>query len=121
MSDIDEKTEVHVGAWLSLPEVAESLGIAVTQVRQLLRDRNLLAVRRGERRTLQVPALFVQDGKPVKGLAGTLTLLADSGYDEAEALRWLFTPDDSLPGTPAQALAENRGTEVRRRAQALGF
>ena len=34
---------------------------------------------------------------------------------------WAFTPDDSLPGTPAAALAENRGTEVKRRAQALGF
>ncbi|CAM5372847.1 DNA-binding protein OS=Streptomyces cyaneofuscatus OX=66883 GN=G3I52_17875 PE=4 SV=1 [Streptomyces cyaneofuscatus] len=34
-------------------------------------------------------------------------------------LEWLFTPDPSLPGTPAQALSENRGTEVKRRAQAL--
>jgi hypothetical protein len=34
-------------------------------------------------------------------------------------LEWLFTADPSLPGTPAQALAENRGTEVKRRAQAL--
>ena len=30
-----------------------------------------------------------------------------------------FTPDPSLPGTPVQALSENRGTEVKRRAQAL--
>jgi hypothetical protein len=26
-----------------------------------------------------------------------------------------------LPGSPVQALAENRGTEVKRRAQALAF
>ncbi|MFL6182385.1 MAG: Rv2175c family DNA-binding protein, partial [Actinomycetes bacterium] len=32
-----------------------------------------------------------------------------------------FSPDDSLPGTPMQALVENRHTEVRRRAQALAF
>ena len=42
-------------------------------------------------------------------------------YSDEEALSWLYTPDDSLPGTPVQALAENRGTEVKRRAQALGF
>jgi hypothetical protein len=33
----------------------------------------------------------------------------------------MFTADDTLPGTPVQALQQNRGTEVRRRAQALGF
>ena len=38
-----------------------------------------------------------------------------------EALRWLTTPDDTLPGTPLQALHENRATEIKRRAQALGF
>lgn len=87
----------------------------------MVRERQLLAVRRGLDRVLQVPAPFIQDGKLVKGLGGTLTLLADCGYDEIESLRWLFTPDDSLPGTPVEALRGNRGTEVKRRAQALGF
>lgn len=68
---------------------------------------------------LQVPAEFIGDGKVVKGLAGTLTLLRDDGFSDEEMLEWLFTPDPSLPGTPAQALHENRGTEVKRRAQAL--
>jgi uncharacterized protein len=48
-------------------------------------------------------------------------VLADAGYDDDAALRWLFTPDDSLPGSPVKALAENRGTEAKRRAQALAF
>ena len=56
-----------------------------------------------------------------QGLPGTLTLLSDAGFDDAAALRWLFTADDTLPGTPIQALRENRGTEIRRRAQALAF
>jgi hypothetical protein len=38
-----------------------------------------------------------------------------------ESVVWLYTPDDTLPGRPVDALVENRGTEVRRRAQALGF
>jgi hypothetical protein len=28
-------------------------------------------------------------------------------------MRWLFTEDDSLPGTTLRALRDNRGTEVR--------
>jgi hypothetical protein len=27
-------------------------------------------------------------------------LLFDCGFDDLEAMRWLFTADDSLPGTP---------------------
>jgi hypothetical protein len=36
-------------------------------------------------------------------------------------MRWLFTADDSLPGTPIDAIVERRSTEVNRRAQALAF
>lgn len=108
-----------VGEWLPLPDVAELLGIDALRARQLVRDRQVLAVR--SEGVLRVPAAFVQDGRIVKGLPGVLTLLTDAGYSDEEALRWLFTPDDSLPGSPVQALVENRGTEVKRRAQALGF
>jgi hypothetical protein len=115
---IDPETDALVGDWLTLPDIAELFGVQVTRVRQLLRDNQLIAVRRGENRSLQVPAGFIIDGHTVKGLTGTLTLLKDAKFTDEEALRWLFTPDDSLPGTPVQALRENRGTEVRRRAQA---
>ncbi|KUH39425.1 MULTISPECIES: Rv2175c family DNA-binding protein [Streptomyces] len=119
MTEIDAKTDALVPDWLYLPDIAELLGIQVTRVRQLVNEGQLIAVRRGENRALQVPAAFIQDGKVVKGLSGTLTLLRDDGFTDEEMLEWLFTPDPSLPGTPAQALAENRGTEVKRRAQAL--
>jgi Rv2175c C-terminal domain of unknown function len=114
-------TETLVSEWLSLPDVAVRLGVDVGRVRMLLRDRQLVALRRGERNGLQVPAALVEDGRVVKGLPGTLTLLADAGYDDEESVRWLFTPDETLPGAPVDALRENRGTEVKRRAQALGF
>jgi Rv2175c C-terminal domain of unknown function len=110
-----------VPAWLTVPDVAEQLGVDAGRVRSMLHERQLIAVRRGPNRTLQVPAAFVREGKVLKGLPGTLTLLADAGYDEVESIRWLFTADESLPGCPVAALDENRGTEVRRRAQALGF
>ncbi|POM24109.1 DNA-binding protein [Actinomadura rubteroloni] len=116
---IDPRTDALVGEWLSLQQTAESLGIRPNRVRQLLSERKLLAVRRDGGPV--VPAAFLRDGQVVKGLSGTLTLLADAGFDDEETLRWLFTADDTLPGTPVQALAENRGTEVRRRAQAMAF
>ncbi|MFI7234054.1 Rv2175c family DNA-binding protein [Streptomyces cyaneofuscatus] len=119
MTEIDAKTDALVPAWLHLPDIAEKLDVEVTRVRQLIRDGQLIAVRRGERRTLQVPDAFIDGDKVVKGLSGTLTLLRDDGYSDEEMLEWLFTPDPTLPGTPAQALSENRGTEVKRRAQAL--
>jgi hypothetical protein len=119
-------TQIHpvadalVGEWLSLPEVAERLGIPSSRVKQLLRDRKLLAVARpgGDR---AVPAAFLDGGQIVKGLCGTLTVLFDCGFDDEEALRWLFTADETLPGTPIEALYKHRGTEVNRRAQALAF
>jgi len=124
MSETQDGTDLvesAVSEWLTVPDLAERLGIDANRARGLLRDRQLLARRRGEREVLSVPAEFVQDGAVLKGLPGTLVLLADAGYSDAEALRWLFTADDTLPGTPVEALRANRGTEVRRRAQALGF
>jgi hypothetical protein len=118
-SSIDPRIDALVPSWLTLPDIAEELGVEVTRVRQLVKEGQLIAVRRGENRVLQVPAAFIGGGKVVKGLSGTLTLLKDDGFSDEEMLEWLFTPDDSLPGTPAQALRENRGTEVKRRAQAL--
>ncbi|HSF26291.1 MAG TPA: Rv2175c family DNA-binding protein [Actinomycetes bacterium] len=117
-SPAPDDLDALVGEWLTLPDVAERLGVDAARARQLVADRQLVAVRREG--VLRVPAAFVVDGKVLKGLPGTLTLLADAGFDDVEALRWLFT-DDDLPGSPVQALTQNRGTEVRRRAQALGF
>jgi hypothetical protein len=109
-----------VGEWLSLPEVAARLGLPIGRVKQLLRDRKLIAVTRpgGER---AIPAAFIDGEQIVKGLPGTLTVLFDCGFGDIEALRWLFTADETLPGTPIAALYARRGTEVNRRAQALAF
>ena len=117
VNDLDDL----VSDWLTLPDVAERTGLDVGKIRRLLQDRLLVAVRRGERNVLSVPALLLAEGGPLPELRGTLTVLADSGYDDEAAIRWLFTPDDSLPGTPVDALRAGRKTEVRRRAQALAF
>jgi hypothetical protein len=112
---LDPEVEV-----LPLADAASRLGLAVTRVQQALRDGHLLAVRREG--ALVVPASFItDDGMIVKGLPGTITVLTDSGFTPNDIMRWLFTADDSLPGTPIEALRGNRGTEVKRRAQALAF
>jgi Rv2175c C-terminal domain of unknown function len=120
VAQIDPLADALVGDWLSLTNVADRLGIPVGRVRQLLRDRKLLAVRRPDG-TLSVPGAFLADGQVLKGLHGTLTLLLDCGFDDLQALRWLFTVDETLPGTPIEAMTQRRGTEVNRRAQALAF
>jgi Rv2175c C-terminal domain of unknown function len=120
VAQINAADDALVGDWLPLPDVAARLSIPRGRVKQLLRDRKLLAVSRPDG-TVSVPATFLDGGQIVKGLHGTLTLLLDCGFDDAEALRWLFTEDDTLPGTPIEAIARHRGTEVNRRAQALAI
>jgi excisionase family DNA binding protein len=109
----------EVNEWLTVTEAAERLGLPVTRVQQMLRDGGLAGVRQDDG-VLRVPADLLVGDSVLKGLAGVLTLLRDAGYSDDEALRWLHTPDDTLPGTPVQALRGDRGKEVKRRAQALG-
>ncbi len=109
----------NVATWVNLPDVAERLGVPITKVHQLVREGALLAVRREG--ILRVPEELVANDIVLKHLPGVLTLLRDAGYTDEEALRWLYTADDTLPGTPASALGGDSAREVKRRAQALAF
>ena len=71
---------------LPVPDVADRLDLPVTKVRQALRDGQLLAVRRDG--VLCVPSVFLtDDGQIVKGLPGTITVLADAGFSPDDMLR----------------------------------
>jgi Rv2175c C-terminal domain of unknown function len=120
VAQIDPPADTIVGEWLSTTEVAERLSLPVNRVKQLLRDRKLLGVQRPDG-SFGVPAAFLDGDQVVRGLHGTLTLLFDCGFTDVEAMRWLFTSDETLPGSPIQAIAEHRCSEVNRRAQALAF
>ncbi|SEO98080.1 Rv2175c family DNA-binding protein [Trujillonella endophytica] len=104
---------------LTAAEVAQVLGVSPNRVRQLLREDKLMAVPGSG--NSRIPADFLQDGEVLKHLPGLLTVLKDGGFRAEEAFDWLFRPDDTLPGTPVQALRDDRHTEVTRRAQALAF
>jgi hypothetical protein len=110
-----------VDSWLSWDEAGRALGVSVSKVRQLIREHHLAAAVPAETKGQKIPAALIMDGEIVKGVPGLLTVLHDANYDDRAAIQWLFTADDSLPGRPIDALRENRGSEVKRRAQALGF
>ena len=110
-----------VSDWLDWKAAAEELGVTVSKVRQLIREHQLAAAVPAPGVGQQIPAELLQDGAIVKGVPGALVLLSDGGWDDVEMLTWLFTADDSLPGRPIDALRENRGTEVKRRAQVLAL
>jgi Rv2175c C-terminal domain of unknown function len=105
--------------WVNLPDIADKLDVSVSKVHQMIRDGALLAVKRDGVRV--VPAELVANDIVLKHLPGVLTLLRDAGYNDEEAVRWLYQPDDTLDGNAAKGLGGDRAREVKRRAQALGF
>lgn len=112
-----------VSDWTTVPDIAERMDVSLARVRQMIADREVISLRTGPRRVVSIPAKFIGDEGPLPELKGTFTVLADGGMNDVEIVRWLFTPDDSLPvpGAPMDALLAGHKAEVRRRAQALAF
>jgi hypothetical protein len=110
-----------VGDWLDWAACGAVLGVPASRVGRLVQEHQLAGAVPRPGAGQQVPAAFLQDGAIVKGVPGVLTVLHDGGYDDRWIFRWLFTEDETLPGRPVDALRENRGSEVKRRAQALAF
>lgn len=101
--------------WLSIPEVANLLGISPGKVNRLIEERSLFVVMRDGQKS--IPAELIVDGEPLHSLRGTLILLADLGFSENEAIEWLYTESDVLGQTPLQSLLEGKKSPVRRLAQ----
>ncbi|UUZ46051.1 Rv2175c family DNA-binding protein [Janibacter limosus] len=104
--------------WLPLPDVAERLGVRLSDVRRMLDERQLLASRRGERNTLCVPAAFLGEDGPLPELAGTFTVPGDAAFSDEEIIEWMFARDETWPGgsSAIEAVLAGFKTEVRRRA-----
>ena len=107
--------------WLTLPDIAERTGLGISKVRRLVEDRAICGFKHGDPLVFRVPATFITESGAVPALQGTLMVLHDAGFDDAEAIAWLHREDDTLPGRPIDHLRNGAKTEVRRRAQALGF
>ncbi|QTE28356.1 Rv2175c family DNA-binding protein [Pengzhenrongella sicca] len=134
-----------VDEWLTVPDVAYRLGLDAGKVRRLVQEGRIVGVRRGNPRVVSIPGAFLVpeylenpanstrnrpenaagDGEPaakwavLASLMGTFTLLRDAGFDDAEAIGWLFSPDETLQMTPIEALRTGHKTAVRRIAQTL--
>jgi Rv2175c C-terminal domain of unknown function len=119
----NDDLEGLVGEWLTVPDIGERMGLRLSDVRQLIEDRQVLGVRIGPRKVMSVPSKFFNEQGPLPELPGTFTVLGDGRMTDAQILRWLFTPDESLPvtGAPMDALLAGFKTEVRRRAMEAAY
>jgi hypothetical protein len=119
----DDDLEGLVGEWLTVPDIGERMGLRLSDVRQMIEDRQVLGARIGPRHVMSVPSKFFNDEGPLPELPGTFTVLGDGRMTDAQILRWLFTPDDTLPvpGAPMDALLAGFKTEVRRRAMEAAY
>ncbi len=113
----------HVSEWLSVPECAEALGVPLSRVRELLRERHLIATRRGDNNALYLPAGQIVDGddgpEVLATVRGTVTVLADAGLSDDVIVEWLTTTHDELAATPLDALRSGKRAPVRRLAQTV--
>ncbi|MEU4651237.1 Rv2175c family DNA-binding protein [Nocardia fluminea] len=105
---------------VSLPEAADILGVPVTSVHQLLRDHQILAIRRNG--VVGIPSRFFDsEDEIVRMLPGVITVMRDAKYTDEDILGWLYTEDSTLPGRPVDALHGQLAREVVRRAHAEPF
>lgn len=118
LADVD--LAERVPDWVDWAQAAELLGVTVAKVRTMIRTHELAAAVPVPRGGQKIPADFIVDGLVLKGLPGLLTVLHDNRFDDREAIAWIYA-DQELPGRAIDALLENRGAEVKRRAQALAF
>ena len=115
------QTFALVGDWVTIPDIAEALDLKVTRVHNLISDGTLVALREPDTNVRKVHAIFLNGDHVLESLKGTLVVLKDAGFSDEEAITWLYTADDSLPGRPIDALINGQKTEIRRRAQALAW
>ena len=116
---MSEPVITEPATWINLPDVSEKLGVTISKVNQMIKDGDLIAVRRDGVRV--VPAELVANETVLKHLPGVLNVLRDAGYNDEEAVRWLYEADPGVGGSAAVALGGHQAREIKRRAQALGF
>lgn len=104
---------------LTLPDVADRIGVVVTRVHSLLQEGKLVAVMRDG--VPRIPERFLDDDSVNRFVPGVLAVLSDGGFSKEESLEWLFANDESLPGRPVDALHGHLAREVMRRAQAMAL
>ena len=103
-----------VASWITVPDAADLMGVPLGRVRRYIEEHQLVAVKRDG--VVSIPAETIVDGEPLASLHGTIIVLLDSGYSLDQAVEWLYTHDDQLPGTPMEFLLKGHKSAVRRLA-----
>lgn len=114
-----DETLANVSGWLTVPEVAEKLGVPLGRVRRLIEDHHLISIKRDG--VQYIPTDVIASGEPLASLHGTLVVLMDAGFSLDESIKWLYTANDVLGQTPMAALVAGKKSEIRRLAQALAL
>ena len=109
----------QVKSWISVPEAAELLGEPAGRIRRWIEEHHLIAIKRDG--VLMIPDEIIIDGEPLPSLPGTMIVLLDSGLSYEAAFKWLYTFDESLPGTPMEFLLKGHKSAVRRLAMLLAL
>lgn len=115
MSDVLDQVQ----SWITVPDAAELLGEPAGRVRRLIEEHHLIALKRDG--VVMIPSEIIVDGEPLPSLPGTMIVLLDSGLSYESAFRWLYTFDESLPGTPMEFLLKGHKSAVRRLAMLLAL
>ncbi|MGN8027054.1 Rv2175c family DNA-binding protein [Microbacterium sp. 22242] len=103
--------------WLTLPELVEILGEPLGRVHRLFDEQHLVGSRRNG--PFAVPAVFLQDDRPLPSLRGTIIVLKDAGFSDDEVIDWLLDDEESIGRSPIAALRDGHKSEVRRVARTL--
>jgi hypothetical protein len=109
----------NVQEWITVPDAADLLGVPVGRVRRFIEEHHLIAIKRAG--VLSIPSEIIIDGEPLPSLPGTMIVLLDSGLDYESAFKWLYTHEESLPGTPMEFLLKGHKSAVRRAAMLLAL
>lgn len=106
---------------LTIPDVAVVLDSDILAVHRMIKEGEFVEAR-NDNGVRCIPAAFIQDGAPLKGLRSVISLLRDGRYSDSEIVDWLFAEDESFAqGSAIAALRADHGTEVKRRAQAAAL
>ncbi len=122
---------------ISVTEAADRIGVEKSRIKQLVRERHILALKSGgERRVLEEtlqalppegqyvaelrqkdstePRLIRVTDEPLPTLRGTVLLLEDGGYTNEELVDWLWRENPWLQARPIDKLREGSHKQVNR-------
>lgn len=105
--------------YLTIPDLVDLFGSTPSKIRRLIEDNYLAAIRIDG--VLQIPVDFIDGREPLPSLRGTLLALHDAGFNNDEAVAWLFADNDELGKSPIKTLKSGNKSAVRRATQGLAY